>query len=320
MAGKIRKPPVGARAIPFDLKRRVMKYMTVRKLRQQGAPTFPPLIDLEVTNHCNLNCVMCPRDTMKRPKGYMEFDFFREVIDQIPPHRLEKSWLHLYGEPLLHPKLPDMIRYAKEKVEIEQIGISTNCVLLDEEKAESLLSSPLDMLVLSVDGATQETYEKIRRKGAFDKVVENVARFIEMRKERGSSRPTVWVQIIEMQDNFDEIERFKSEWAPRLGPEDQVFVKNFSAFGGRIGDRADFYKHMPRTRLPCSYLWSYFVVYWDGRVTPCCLDMEGELCIGDLKRSSIQEIWSSPKLAEFQEIHLRDAYSEMPLCGKCWGH
>ena len=40
----------------------------------------------------------------------------------------------------------------------------------------------------------------------------------------------------------------------------------------------------------------------------------------DLKRSSIEEIWSSPRLARFRELHLRGTYAEMPLCGKCWGH
>lgn len=318
--GKIRKPPKGLRSIPYDLKRRLKKKIIVSKLRHAGRPPFPKLVDIEVTNHCNLNCVMCPRDTMKRPKGYIDVAFFKEIIDQVPPHKLEKSWLHLYGEPLLHKQLEEMIHYAAEKADIEQIGISTNCVVLDEERSLSLLSTPLDMIVLSIDGATPETYEKIRREGKFDRVVANAARFLELKKEKGLASTRVWVQIVEMQDNAAEIEKFKTDWAPLLGPGDEVFVKNFSAFGGRIEDRSDFYDRMPKTRLPCSFLWDYFVVCWDGRVTPCCLDMEGELCIGDLKESSIQEIWDGAGIEAFRKTHLRSAFSDMPLCGNCWGH
>ena len=320
MRTKISKPPAGPRAILFDLKRRVQKYVTVRKLRHTKTSTFPSLIDFEVTNHCNLSCIMCARASMKRPKGFMDMDLFKKIVDQIPPHRIEKSWFHLHGEPLLHPKLTDMIRYARETADISELGISTNCIPLNKAKSSALLTSPLDTFVLSIDGATSETYEKIRLNGDFDKVVENATRFIKMRDEKGLNRPAVWIQIVEMQDNAAEIEKFNAHWAPLLGPQDQVFVKNFSSFGGKIDDRSDYYHRMPRTRPPCSFLWSYFVIYWDGRVTPCCMDVNADLCIGDLKTSSIEEIWASPRLTEFREIHLRGAFDEMPMCADCWGH
>jgi radical SAM protein with 4Fe4S-binding SPASM domain len=320
MRKRVHKPPVGARAVLLDLKKRVRRHATVQKLRFGRPSPFPTLIDFEVTNHCNLDCIMCPRDVMTRPKGLMDFEFFKEIIDQIPPHTIEKSWFHLYGEPLMHPQLPEMIQYARAKTKIRELGVSTNCVLLDKEKSRALLETPLDTIVLSIDGATRETYEKIRRNADFDTVLENAARFIEMRQEKGLTRPAAWLQIVEMQENATEIERFREYWEPLLGAADQIFVKNYTTFGGQVADRANYYRRMPRTRLPCSFLWDYFVIYWDGRVTPCCFDVNGDLCIGDLRKSTIKEIWSSPELAEFRRIHLRGAYSEMPLCEKCWGH
>ncbi len=320
MGKKVDKPPVGKSSILFDLKRRLKKHATVQKLRLTKAPTFPSLIDFEVTNNCNLDCIMCPRDSMKRPKGFMDFDLYREIIDQIPPHKIEKSWFHLYGEPLLHPKLPEMIRYARDKANIQELGVSTNCVPLDRERSLALLSSPLDTIVLSIDGATSETYEKIRLKADFNRVVENATRFIELRNEKGLTRPAAWLQIVEMEENASEIEEFKKYWNPLLGPQDKLFVKNYTTFAGQIPDRSDYYSRMPRTRLPCSFLWNYFVIYWDGRVTPCCFDVNGDLCIGDLKKASIQEIWTKQEIAGFRKIHLRGTYKEMPLCDKCWGH
>ena len=320
MKKSVHKPPSWARTLLHDLKKRVRKHVTVQKLRLGRASPFPTLIDFEVTNQCNLDCIMCPRDSMNRPKGFMDFDFFRQVVDQIPPHRIEKSWFHLYGEPLLHPRLPEMMHYAGRRARIGELGLSTNCVLLDTEKSRALLESPLDTIVLSIDGATRETYEKIRRKGDFNAVLENAARFLEMREEKGLNRPAAWLQIVEMEENLAEIERFREYWKPLLGSGDRVFVKDYTTFGGQVADRADYYRRMPRTRLPCSFLWNYFVIYWDGRVTPCCFDVNGDLCIGDLRDSTIQEIWSSPRLAAFRRVHLRGAYSEMPLCEKCWGH
>ncbi len=320
MRKTVHEPASRARALLSDLKKKARRLATIQKRKFGPAPPFPTLIDFEVTNHCNLDCIMCPRDSMNRPKGLMELGLFKDIVDQIPPHSIEKSWFHLYGEPLLHPGLPEMLRYAGQRAEIGELGVSTNCVLLDEEKTCALLETPLDTIVLSIDGATRETYEKIRCKGDFDTVLENAARFIELRRQRGLTRPAAWLQIVEMQENAGEIEQFKAHWKPLLGAADQVFVKNYTTFGGQVPDRSDYYRRMPRTRLPCSFLWSYFVIYWDGRVTPCCFDVNGDLCIGDLRKSTIAEIWASPRLAEFRKIHLAGAYSDMPLCEKCWGH
>ena len=79
--------------------------------------TFPREIWLENTNHCNAACVMCPRELQSRPKGIMDFEMYKRLIDEISEHKdhVKRLHMHNFGEPLLDKKLPERIKYAKSK-------------------------------------------------------------------------------------------------------------------------------------------------------------------------------------------------------------
>ena len=106
------------------------------ELDLETAPTFPDRVYIESTNVCNLDCIMCPTglhiDT--RPKGYIDWDFYKEIVDEIAPFA-HTVVLHSWGEPLLHKRIIDMIRYAKERG--LWVETSTNATRLDEDVARS---------------------------------------------------------------------------------------------------------------------------------------------------------------------------------------
>lgn len=72
---------------------------------------FPTVFYIEPTNDCNLSCIMCPRKKSRKEVGYMSFDLFRHVVDQLADRNIAQLSLHLTGEPLLHPRIVAMVRY-----------------------------------------------------------------------------------------------------------------------------------------------------------------------------------------------------------------
>ena len=99
----------------------------------------------------------------------------------------------------MHPKLTDMVKYAKDKGIIE-VQFNTNGLLLDATKANELLDAGLDRIIFSFDGATKETYERIRAGSDYYGVINNIKRVVELRDDRGMKRPCVRVQMVEMEE------------------------------------------------------------------------------------------------------------------------
>src|SRR5713101_1362821 len=123
---------------------------------------LPEVFAIESTNYCNLRCVMCPRgepDIMTRPLGHMSDALFRKVLDAAD-FFTEPCWFHWFGEPLMHPRLFEQIAYAKSRG-VPNLGISTNATLLNAKRAEAVLQSPLDTIMIAIDGTRKEVYEKI---------------------------------------------------------------------------------------------------------------------------------------------------------------
>ena len=139
---------------------------------------------IESTNHCNLRCVMCPRgepDIMERSLGTMSDGLFQKILDDAK-FFTDPCWFHWFGEPLMHPRLFEQIALAKSRG-VPNLGISTNGTLLDAARSRAILDSPLDTLMIAVDGTSKEVYERIGISSTFtfEQVVENV---------RGSGPPS----------------------------------------------------------------------------------------------------------------------------------
>jgi MoaA/NifB/PqqE/SkfB family radical SAM enzyme len=75
---------------------------------------FPNDIMIEITNNCNLNCATCYVHRDSRKKEFMSFEFFKEIIDQIPEKNKKTISLYNYGEPLMHKEIDKFIEYAKK--------------------------------------------------------------------------------------------------------------------------------------------------------------------------------------------------------------
>jgi MoaA/NifB/PqqE/SkfB family radical SAM enzyme len=274
---------------------------------------LPVYLVIESTSICNLKCVMCPYPTMGRKNEHMAMSVYEKIIDEARGH-VEFMWLHLFGEPLLNHDIYKMIDLAEEAG--VRVGISTNATRLTEEASRALLDSRLSILILCLDGATKETYEAIRVGGKFEKVSENIRRFAEI-KRNSSSRLHASLQMIAMDMNAGEQERFQQEW--KHAGFETVLIKGFFTWANQDPALITFGPApQPSVTGVCHEPWVGMTVLADGTAVPCCADYSGRNPLGDLKTQSLREVWNGSEMRKLRRM-LSDPHSDRTgtLCDKC---
>jgi MoaA/NifB/PqqE/SkfB family radical SAM enzyme len=166
---------------------------------------LPKFLQVEPVGQCNLRCQMCPiqfrRDGPPHgPPAFMDFDVFTRLLDQIP--ELEELQLQGLGEPMMHPRFFDMVAYASARG--IRVGTNTNLTLLNARRAELCVTSGLADLHASVDGATAETYERIRVRARFDRIIANLEGLVAARRRLGSATPRIRMVVVAMRQNLHE--------------------------------------------------------------------------------------------------------------------
>jgi len=162
-----------------------------------GMISFPPEIAvIEPTNRCNLNCTICFRRAYLKEVGDMDFPLFKRIARAIKGAKL--VCCQGGGEPLLHPRIFDMLNHLREVSNPETIIMTTNATILDQEMARRLASSKLDALHVSIDGSDRETYERIRGFD-FNQVVENTRYF------KSISQIRTVVTLTAMKENMESL-------------------------------------------------------------------------------------------------------------------
>ncbi|MDP9311131.1 MAG: radical SAM protein [Pseudomonadota bacterium] len=167
---------------------------------------LPAYVQIEPVGQCNLRCQMCPIQFRQDgpphgPPAFMAFSDFTRVIDQFDT--LRELHLQGLGEPMMHPRFFDMVAYAAAKG--IRVTTNSNLTLLNDRRAEQCVLSGLDCVHVSIDGATAESYERIRLRSNFERVVSNVERLIATKQRLGSERPYLHVVVVVMRQNLQEL-------------------------------------------------------------------------------------------------------------------
>ena len=281
-------------------------------LRAKIPNKFPPFLWIEATNNCNLKCEFCPRERSGKKLGNISFELYKKIIDESVRHGKRLAiGLSKDGDPLMHPEIGRLVRYAKEKKAARFTHFTTNAVALHEKKALDVLKSGLDDLRISVDAASRETYKKIKGVDALPIVEENIKRFLELRKKLKLKKPFVRVKILRMKETKDEVKAFIKKWEDIA---DWVEVSDYYVWD----DVKDFsIKKVPK-RYACNYLWYWPNINWDGKVSICCMD-NGKCVIGDVSKDSLYNIWNGEKLRKIRLMHLNKEYDKINVCKNCTG-
>ncbi|MFQ5715614.1 MAG: radical SAM/SPASM domain-containing protein [Nitrospinales bacterium] len=298
-------------------------------------PSKPRLIQIEVTNLCNLDCHMCPREDLEIELEHMDWDKFVSVMNKLDGK--EEITLTGWGEPFLHPRIFDMIDYCKQRG--HRVAATSNGLFVKSSIARDILSSGLDALTFSVDsvsGAVTEGHTSA-------KVFKNIETLVRNRK---NGTPSIRLQATlhqgRQKDLYDVIRygasigcqvvnvgRLDRKYAPDLKRPDEKEEERVFKEAARIaqahGIQLDWLQYsvssgfarfvyrvirrkLHRSGRYCLKTFNYAYVSREGNVTPCCLlptEKMGNLIEGDLKT-----IWQSDRFNNF-----RRNYRE--TCGSC---
>ncbi len=254
----------------------------------------------------------------------MDAEMFQKAVDEIGIYGVNRLTLHLMGEPLLHPKIFDMVAYAKTKEKIQMVDFSTNGALLTEKNIEGAIRSGLDVINVDMDGATAKTYEDARKGLKFETTVHNVKNLIEAVHASEKQTPRVKLQVIQTPAIQAEMDLFWELWNPVLEGKTcvDVYQKKYEWWSGAKPDDVDSDAHYGTpgplfVHIPCGMLERQMNVFWNGEVNHCCLDTNGDLKIGDFREQSLMEIWHSDAAQKLRRLVRGRSYTKIHPCNGC---
>lgn len=294
--------------------------------------SYPYIAYFDVTNACPLSCPLCPtgsKDNIKE-RGMMTFDTFKDIYGEIGQYLYE---LHLYnwGEPFLNKSLVAIVRHAKA-VQNPDIILSTTLTKVSEEWAEEVVKSGVDMISVSIDGATQEVYEKYRVGGDIKRALDVLKHMAKVKKAYGLKTRLRW-QFIPMKHNEHEIEQARS-MAKEIGVEFRTHrvrlnVKSFDKLDLEdiAGENKTWlpenpkyirYEKSPDRLNVCRYLWSTVVFNWDGSVIPCCKIHARDDAFADSVNKGFMDVWNGPAYVRAREIFNGKPADGAFICQRCY--
>lgn len=167
---------------------------------------LPEYVQIEPVGQCNLRCRMCPIQFRTdggpgQPRATMAIDVFRKLVDQFPS--MTELQLQGLGEPLLHLQFFEMVRYAAARG--IRVSTNTNLTVLSEQRAEECVRSGLQTMHISLDGATAATYQAIRLRARFERVLRNLRRLVQAKIRLASALPHLRLVAVAMRENLEEL-------------------------------------------------------------------------------------------------------------------
>ncbi len=305
-----------------------------RRLGQTHLIYYPNKLTIDIGNVCNLRCPLCPTgrgdDTAKR--GLMGMEAYKKVVDELGGY-LTHLELYNWGEPLLNRDLIPMVRYAKSKK--IPVSISTNLNLLDETMAEALLSTKIEKVFISCDGASPETYGKYRIGGDFEKVLSHLHLLKEAKKKLKNHYTRLILLFHVFRFNEDEIDQIK-KLARDLGIELRI-NKMRTDMGKEIFEKVqdsierdgkwiprnpqysafDLNQKEKKKRTTCTQLWTTSVINWDGAVFPCCAVYGDAYAFGNALKEPFALIWNNPSYRSARAEVLNRIKESPTICHIC---
>lgn len=278
--------------------------------QKQIVSAYPLLVDVELSSVCNLTCPMCYTitDEFKRRVNTkrMDWGLYKRIIDEIGG-KVPALRLSLRGEPTLHTKFVDCIRYAKENG-IGEVSVLTHGGKLTLPYFEKLAKAGLDWVTISIDGVGA-TYESIRKPLKFNDLIEKIKAIKRYKDEHGLHRP-----VIKAQGIWPAIRENPRAYYDTLAPHTDLVA--FNPLIDYLGNDTQI-EYLDNFTCPQQY--QRLVIGADGLVMKCSNDEENREIIGDINKESVHAVWHGEKMNRVRELHkTRHGFMQSPVCRKCY--
>lgn len=283
--------------IKNKLNRTIFRQLHFKKMR-------PEIFVIETVLGCNLRCRECSWGSgqIKRSAGLMSFEKYKIIADKIRPFA-SYVYLMVWGEPLLNKDIFKIIKYTSN---FAKTNISTNGQLVNEKNAKELILSSLTDLIVSIDGATQKTYEKYRVGGNLDKALHALKLLNKINIENGNP-VNIIPQFIVFDHNEHEIEMFdKICLSLGIKPffKEPYLQKNSNLKHSHLPKyQRNYYQDLPSLKKAaknCQDAFKVMTILLDGSSVPCCYDNNGTIKFGNIFHQDVMKIWSSPASYNFR--------------------
>lgn len=303
-----------------------------------GRLAYPKTVMIDPVNMCQLECPLCStgRKTLNYDRKIMTLEIFKTVLGKIPFVR--KINLFKNGEPFLNPDIFAMVRYAADRN--IKVVISTNFSFSKPETFfENIVKSGLGELIVSLDGASQESYSQYRRGGDFDMVMSNIKKLIETKKRLNSSTPKITWQFLVNRFNEHEIaiaEKISNDLEitldlqpmglgddlPEVEHESTIQERKSQWLPANKKYVAGCYKgdyQYPLFPGMCVQLFGQLIVAVDGKVLPCCWAENRDNVFGDLLTESFEDIWHNQMYVDSRLHFLKNDFRPQveTVCFRC---
>ncbi len=213
-----------------------------------------------------------------------------------------------FGDPCCHPRFTDICRLIRPVA--AAIAVRTPARLDDSAVESALFDTPIDVVEVTLDAMTRESYRRVHDIDAFDAVSARLDGWLARREAATSLLPIFLPSFVKSADTIEEMESFFDHWQRRLG---MVLVTGYSHCAGQRPPLA-LTSMAPSQRGPCRRTFSRAVVLADGSLTTCDQDFAGRQTLGRLGDQSFAELWQhAPCLNEIRSNDLKNA----PLCPAC---
>lgn len=289
----------------------LFKHLIRRLARARSKDWSPEKVYTESTNACNADCIMCNRKKMTRKVGVMDYALFKDVAGQCASLGVKEMRFHNFGEPMIDRLLAEKVNYAKKRG-IASTVMYSNGSLLNRGISKKLIEFGLDRLYISFDGGSKQSYEKVRVKLNFDEVSENIEQFMKMRTRMKSQKPAVEIVLLPVDDDETDIQLFRKKWESTV---DSVRISALHDFAGQSNNGTK--RSQTISPVPCYMLWKSMFILWNGDVSICCMDFDGAYILGNVKKQSIEDIWTGEKFTDVRHKHLKGDLSGLALCRNC---
>lgn len=254
------------------------------------------IVQIEVTNLCNANCVFCPHSKVKK-FGTMTDHLFKKILNDVKKiNSVERIIPMLLGEPFCDRKFLQKLKLINKILPGMKITIFTNCSLLSRKKIIALSKIKNLEVFFSLNGACKKTRQDLMRLFDYD----NAIKMIDLYAKTG--RPYVVTLVKHPIVSSAEILEFKKKYGNHM----VVEYKNFSG---------DIFDDGPKTH--CNRAISEMTIMWDGIVNLCCMDAYGKVTFGDVNIASVKDIWESEARQKYANVHLDGHYMRGVPCSNC---
>ena len=280
------------------------KFLEYRRLwelanKAEILPPYPLEISFEISDKCNYRCSFCPRNSeFKRELDFdlgkkdvsLPFSTYKAVIDNGKENNLFSVSFSTGAEALIEKDLPRFISYAREN-DIIDIRVTTNGFQLNDKNIHNIVDGGVTFIGISIDAFKPETY-KMLRKHQLNRIVNNVTRLVDYKKEKGSQFPIIRVSFVKTKENIGEMQDFLHFWRDKVDIIDFQDLYTYEYCTQEDAKRNNFF---------CAQPWQRANVWADGKVTLCCSWTAQKEEVGNIADNTIDEIWNSARAKDFRD-------------------